>query len=156
MTYTEYKKQRQAEFNALPIFFAFSNEQFKEACNKRGFEPENAGEFLYRLAGGGFYLKTDDERIQAFFNRDDPLPKLMENPDFAVSAFYYEMANHEYHINSYQGNYDVISCFGDIEYDESDDYREYFRQLGWSESLKASFLKARRKFLKDADENDWY
>ena len=33
MTYKEYSDQRQQEFNALPIFYAFSNKQFEEAMN---------------------------------------------------------------------------------------------------------------------------
>ena len=36
MNYREYKAQRQYEFNSLPLFFAFSNEQFDNGMKKLG------------------------------------------------------------------------------------------------------------------------
>ena len=94
MTYAEYRKQEQAEFDALPIFLAFSDEQLERAMNERGLTLQNTDK-IYRFGRNGFYLKTDDEIIKKFVNRPDRLRDLMENePGFAEDAFYYEMENH--------------------------------------------------------------
>lgn len=156
ITYQQYKDKRQEEFNKLPIFFAFGNDQFRKACEQRGFEPEDAADHLYAFGAGGYYLKKDAEIVHAWIAQADPLDNLMRNPAFAEDAFYYEMGNHEYHINTYQGNYDVLSCFGHIEYDDCDDYNVYFDQLNFSPEIREAYKKARRRFLKAAAENDWY
>lgn len=130
MTYQEYKKARQDEFNNLPIFFAFSNEQFKRAMEERGL-TENDVDKVYRFGGtGGFYLKKDADVIRNFMNKPDKLNEYMKNPEFAESAFYYEMGNHEYHIN-WQGDWDVCSCFGDCEYSDGKTYVDYLKEIGY-------------------------
>ena len=163
ITYEEYKTQRQAEFNALPIFFAFSNEQLQEGMKKHWRKPgkcpdvKNAGKYLYKFGGGGFYFKEDTETIKAFLNSPDPIDELLKDPEFAYSAFYYEMGNHEYHINNYQGNWDVISCFANVKYHDDDwNLENYFSQVDWSDETKNAYKKARAQFLKDARDNDWY
>ena len=162
--YQEYKDARQAEFDALPIFWAFGDWQFNEQCEKLGIEPEKAGDYLYRFGGNGFYLKSDAEKIHAFINKEDPLDELMKNPDFAYDAFYYEMGNHEYHIN-YQADWDVCNCFcskGELPYYgntydlEKSEMQKYFEYLGWGTEIQQAYRKARRDFYKKAEENDWF
>lgn len=151
MTYQEYKAKRQKEFDELPIFFAFSNAQFKEQMEKRGL-TENDLDKIYKLGRGGFYLRTDAEKVKAFFNREDELPKLMNNHKFAVSAFYYEMNNHEYAINYYQGDWDVLNCFSDkeLEFDDNKDYKDYLKEMGKTIWIPA-YEEARRKHYKAAE-----
>ena len=156
ITYKEYKENRQKDFNALPIFWAFSNEQFKEECNKRGFEPEKAREYLYSLGAGGYYLKADAPIIHDYMNKPDEIHELMKDEEFAESAFYYEMGNYEYHINNWQGNYDVLSCFGKITFNDDDSAKDYFKELNFEPQTIQAFYKARKRFLTDAAENDWY
>lgn len=154
MTYTEYKSKRQAEFNSLPIFWAFSKEQFRVEMEKRGLSEKDTG-MIYTLGGGGYFLKSDEEIIEKFMNTPDELPSLMNDTNFAQSAFYYEMANHEYHIN-WQADYDVCSCFGDCEYEEGKEYHDYLKEMGYGDDVVKAYTRARRKFLCDADRNDWY
>lgn len=155
MTYTEYKNARQGEFNALPIFWAFSNRQFEEAMQERGLTMQDTDK-IFSIGAGGFALKSDKDAILAFLNKEDPLPELMKDPAFAEDAIRYEMGNHEYHIN-WQGNWDVLSCFGDVEYTNAeDDLEQYFEQLKWEKQTRDAFFSARRKFLEDADRNGWY
>lgn len=166
ITYTEYKQQRQAEFNALPIFYAFSNDQLQEGMKKRWREAgrkgrcplvKNAKKWIWAFGGGGYYFKFDAEEIRSFVTEPDPIVELLKDPEFAYSAFYYEMGNHEYHINNYQGNWDVISCFAKVKYCDDDwNLENYFRQLDWPEETKEAYKKARADFLKAARENDWY
>lgn len=142
MTYEEYKNQRQSEFNALPIFFAFSMEQFAREMEKRGLTVDDTDK-IYRFGNGGFYLRSDASIIREFMNKPDPIRELMNDPEFAESAFYYEMGNHEYHINLYQGDWDVCSCFGSCDYEEGKDYRDYLKEMGYSPEVISAFRTAR-------------
>ncbi len=155
MTYEEYRNQEQATFNALPIFWAFGMDQFREQMELRGL-TENDTDKIYSIGGGGYYLKADAEIIRAYFNRPNRLKEYMENDrEFAESAFYYEMGNHEYHIN-WQGDWDVCECFGSCEYEEGKDGADYLREIGYSDNVVRAFYDARRRFYKDADEKGWY
>ena len=155
MTYEEYRNSRQQEFNSLPIFFAFGKEQFKQEMEKRGL-TENDTDKIYRLSSlGGFYLKSDAPIIKAFMEKKDPLPDLMNDPAFAEDAFYYEMCNHEYGIN-WQGDWDVYSCFGNCKYAEDKSGVDYLRENGYSEDVIRSYIRARKRYYKAAEENDWF
>ena len=155
MKYRKYREQRQKEYNDLPVFYAFSNEQFEREMAKRGLTINDTDK-IYKLGStGGFYLKSDADTIRAFFNKPDLLPELMEDKAFAESAFRYEMGNHEYHIN-WEGDYDVCSCFGSCEYSEGKSYREYLREMGYSQVVVEAFRTAKKKFLNECEENDWY
>lgn len=156
ITYKQYQDQRQNEYNELPVFYAFSDDQFAKAMRERGLDPTETDK-IYRLGdSGGFYLRSDAEKIRAFFNAPDRLRELMEDPGFAEDAFYYELGNHEYHINTYQGDWDVCSCFGECDFAERKTYRDYLKEIGYPESAVAAFKKARARFLRDAEENNWY
>lgn len=154
MTYKEYRKQRQDEVNALPIFWAFSEEQFKEAMEKRGLTVDDTDK-IYGVGGGGMCLLKDKPIIDEFLSKPDPLRELMNDPAFAEDAFYYELGNHEYHIN-WDGDVDVCGCFCSCKYREDKTYREYLREGGYSQGVIDAFTKARKRFLKDADEKGWY
>ena len=152
MNYKEYREQRQHDFDSLPIFFAFSKEQFNEGMRKHGIEYVKD----VRSIGGGGYCHYDTiPKLEEFIN-GDRIDELMKDPEFAEDAIYYEMGNHEYHINTYQGNWDVCSCFGNVEYNEWDDPAEYFKQLGWEQQTIDAYERARKRFLKAAEENGWY
>lgn len=153
MTYQEWKEKNQKEFNDLPIFFAFGREQFKKAMEERGL-TENDTDKIYRLGdSGGFYLRTDSPIIKAFFEKDgDDLRELMKDHDFAVSAFRYEMDNHEYAINYYQGDWEVVGCFSKkpLEYEDDKNYKDYLYEAGL-EDLIPEYQEARESHLKAAE-----
>ena len=67
--------------------------------------------------------------------------------EYLKDAFIYEMANHEYAIN-WQGNWDVLSCFGKIRYVENDDFNSYFRQLNFKPVQIKAFLAARCEYMR--------
>ena len=154
MNYKEWKDSKQGEFNKLPIFFAFGDRQFKDQMEKRGL-TENDTDQVYALGAGGYYLRKDADVVRDWFNKPDELPELMKNHDFAVGAFRYEMGNHEYHING-QGDWDVCSCFGDCEYDDSKGGDEYLRDMGYGESTVNAYHGAKARYYKAALENDWF
>ena len=153
MTYEEYKNQRQSEFNALPIFFAFNMEQFAREMEKRGLTVDDTDK-VYRFGNGGFYLRSDAPIIREFMNKPDHIRELMNDPEFAESAFYYEMGNHEYHINTYQGDWDVCSCFGSCDYGEEKDYRDYLKEMGYSPEVISAFRTARDHLYEDCVNGD--
>lgn len=154
MTYKEYTQAKQKEFSALPIFWAFSDNQFKDALAKRGIDIKDAPQKIYRLgSSGGFYLKSDAEIIREYLakDRDKELHDLMEGDlEFAQEAFEYEMFNHEYPIN-WQGDWDVCNCLGDVEYDESYGGEDYLRALGYSDAVIGVYFVARAKVRKAID-----
>lgn len=152
-TYKEYKDRQQAEFNALPIFWAFSNDQMKEQLAKRGVSLEEAKHCVRRFGMGGFFLVKDAETVYNFVKggeaRAQELHNLLENDsDFARDAFEYEMYNHEYPIN-WQGDWDVCSCFGDVEYGEGKSGSDYLRELGFTDKVIQIYREASRKVCND-------
>lgn len=148
MTYTEYKDARQQEFNKLPIFYAFDKKQMEEALAERGIKYEDAPKHIYRLSNtGGYYLKKDSEVVKAFFAKDADaeLRAMMEaDLDFARDAIEYEMFNHEYPIN-WQGDWDVASCFGNVEYDDCKYAEDYLKELGFTDKIMQVWNECRRK-----------
>ena len=130
-TYEEYKRIKQEEFNALPIFFAFSNDQFRTAMEKRGLTEKDTDK-IYSFGMGGFYLRSDAQIIRDYMNKEDEIEELMNIPSFAVSAFEYEMHNHEYGIN-WQGDYDVCNCFVACSYGDTKDFTDYLDEAGHSD-----------------------
>ena len=152
MTYKEYRDKVQGEINALPIFWAFGEEQFKEEMKKRGLPADK--KLVYGFPGGGMYLRTDAQIIRDYFkNKPRQLRELMKDPAFAEDAFYTEMLDHEYDINS-QGDWEVCSCFGNVDYKGGAGALYYLTELEYSDDIKKAFRQAAEKFFKDAEE--WY
>lgn len=150
MKYQEWTKKRQDEFNALPIRFAFSNAQFKEMMEGWGL-TENDTDKIYKLGNGGFYQKKDAQLIRDYFNKSSGLDELMDDEEFAIDAFEYEMANHEYAIN-WQGDWDVCDVFskGELKYGEDKTYVDYLTEMGHAEWIGA-YRKARKNHFKMAE-----
>ena len=150
MTYQEYLKQRGNEVNSLPIKFAFGQKQFEEMMAQWGLTPDDTDK-IYRLGDtGGFYLKTDSDKVKAYFSKDTGLEELMKDEKFRVDAFRYEMDNHEYAIN-WQGDWDVLNCFSDKElvYGEYKIFSDYLNDMGHPEWIK-SYVTARKSHLEMA------
>lgn len=154
MTYKEYKDKEQAEFNKLPIFWAFSDRQFMEEMQKRGL-TEHDTDKLYSFGNlGGFYLKSDAQLIRDYLNRPNELLELMKEPEFAEEAFLFEMQNHEYHIN-WEGDYDVCSCFGHCNFEEGKGGLSYLKEMGYETETLVAYQNARSRFYKMVEENGW-
>lgn len=155
ISYSQWRDHRQEEFNNLPIYWAFSDDQFKRVCEEQNFTADDLVQPDW--LGGGFCRKTDLDRIKEWASQSDGLSELMSDADFAVDAFYYEMCNHEYGINYYQGDWDVITCFvqPEPEYHERYGYKEYLTAAGHEDWIPA-YIKARQKYFHDAEENEWF
>lgn len=149
MNYQQYKEREQGRFNNLPIKFAFGRTQFREMMEAWGL-TENDTDKIYALGAGGYYLRSDAQIIRDYFNRKDELPDLMADEEFAIDAFEFEMANHEYAIN-WQGDWDVCSCFANKELAYGDDktYVDYLTEMGHPEWIDA-YSKAKKNHHKMA------
>jgi len=98
--YQELRRKQDKEFGEFPIMFAFSNEQFVEGMAKLGLSPNDTDK-VYKLGVGGFYRRTDAEKLHEMFSRFDK--ELQEAIDadttgegFIFDMFDYELADHEY------------------------------------------------------------
>lgn len=158
MKYTEFKDMLQKKVNDLPIIFAFSNEQLDNALDDMGLSLK--WDKLIMMGCGVFCLKSDLDYVHSELHAvDDAKREFIEDYEHAYDAFFYEMGNHEYHIN-WQGDWDVLSCFGlddDVcEYDDGKDVGEYMDAMGLSPVTQAAYHDARGDFLRMADEKGWY
>ena len=147
MTYQEYKNARQKEVGDLPLKWAFGNEQFKEMMNEWGLK-EDEYDKIGTIGAGGYYLKKDRDIIIAFFTKPSDLKKLMRDKKFAIEAFEYEMANHEYAIN-YQGDWDVCNCFSskELEFEEGKGYTEYLTEAKYPKYVIEYYEEARKNYI---------
>ena len=138
-TYTEMKNRHQAEINAFPIGFAFSNEQFEKEMERLGVSSSKE---LLSIGYGGFIRKSDKQAYLDLMNKIHDEEKEFKKQDKnLLDMFVYEMKNHEYQF-SYD-NEEVLSACG-ISPDEIND------------RIEKIFKKAKKKFFKLCDENDWY
>ena len=69
--------------------------------------------------------------------------------EYLKSAFLYEMYNHEYGIN-WQADYDVLSCFGDVQYhgESTEALEEYFAELNFTDKQRKAYMDARSQYFK--------
>ena len=143
MTYKEYTKARQDEYNNLPIKYAFGYDQFYKILKEEGWKENDVVSIGY----GGYMQRKDLPKLKEF-TENDKINELMKDYDFAYEAIFYEMGNHEYHIN-WEGDYDVMSCFGNLIWIDNDP-ADYFQQLDWEPQTIKAYLDARKAFLKTA------
>lgn len=98
--YADLKQRQQKEFDAFPMQFAFSTEQFNQGMAALGLTPADTDK-VYKAPGGGFYRREDGPRFKAMMNRFDQELKDAIAADetgdgFIYEMFLYELDNHEY------------------------------------------------------------
>ena len=100
-TYLVMKERHQKEVSAFPLKFAFSNEQFEKAMAEWGLTPNDTDK-IYQFAGtGGFYLRTDSERLHEMLEKhekdmQEAIAADTTGEGFILEMFEYELSNHEY------------------------------------------------------------
>ena len=104
--YLKMKTRQQKEFDAFPMFFAFSKKQFAEGMEKLGLKPDDTDQ-VYSMGGtGGYYRRTDSKALHDMLNRFEQEMEVAVSNDktgegFIYDMFSYELSNHEY---SYTGD----------------------------------------------------
>lgn len=165
--YLAYKQGKESAFNHFTeenCFWAFSGKQLDEGLAKfydRTHDKDgNVTEKFVNLGQGMFCLKSKVPELEVLVSKkQNTLRNMIEaSPDFARGAFLYEMCNHEYHINQYQGDWDVCDCFCDeeLEFAEDKTYIQYLSEAGYSDRVILNFSEAAKEMFRLAEENDWY
>lgn len=99
--YKKYKENRQKDFNKLPIYWAFGEQQFQDLLKKLNLKDTKEDlKKIVNIGCGGLMLKCDLfllEEHNRTFSKDILYFWLTHNFKFAYSAFRYEMSNHEYY-----------------------------------------------------------
>lgn len=130
MKYEELKAKHQQEVNNLPIYFAFGQRQINEVIEKLGFkDEEELKKNVFTIGAGSIILNKDKDKVlNTFLEHDKEMIKAFENDDFLLSAFEYELANHEY-IITYDIT-DTLRALGIklIEYQENKRFQEIMQQ----------------------------
>jgi hypothetical protein len=94
--YTELKFKHQAEVDAFPLGFAFSEKQFNEMMEKWGLTPDDTDK-IYHIGMGGYVRKSDAEAMHEMFDRHAAEHEAaMQDDEYLFSMFNYELANHEF------------------------------------------------------------
>jgi len=128
--YLKLKRKHEKRINNFKMFFAFSEEQFKEGLKELNTPEEN----LIKVFGGGFIRKEDkNDYLKMFEEISQEEKDLFLNEKDLYDAFYYELSNHEY---SYTHDEEqTLNSLGFKNFEELNDFQ------------KAIFEKAKTKYL---------
>lgn len=138
-SYKQYKENRQKDFNKLPIYWAFGEQQFKELLQKLNLKDTLEDlKKLVNIGCGGLMLKSDLPLLKNHnqtYSSDTLIFWLTHNFKFAYDALFYEMNNHEYYYT-----YDITDTLESLdltfEYVEKNAY------------LKLAYLRAKKDYIK--------
>lgn len=162
--YFDFQRRRKYITELMPLrrdfmsmfYYASTEEEKAERLIRRAEHPVNCAAAL------GYFAAEDAEFAQRITDLHDQLCRQMEdtanNYEYQKSAFYYELGNHEYHINGYQGDWDTLSAFGRITWKGQgrEARAEYYKELNFTDIQIKAFEDAIREYMKKADEEDWY
>lgn len=99
-SYQEIKRRHGDEFETLPIFWAFSNEQFEKSMEKIGLTVKDTDK-ICKIPGGGFCRKDDvrlfcDMILRHSKEMEEAVASDTTGEGFIFEMFDYELSNHEY------------------------------------------------------------
>lgn len=135
MKYWDLRSRQQAEFDALPIGAAFSDEQFTQMMREWGLEPTDTDK-IYSLGYGAFYRREDAALIRETAERHaNEMDAAMLDDDFMIDAIEFELGNHEYIIT-----YDPSDALDDLGLSLDD------------ERVRRLYSIARRRYLSQYQE----
>lgn len=139
----------------LSIFGNYSAKDAEDAF----LEAKKAFPYYSDLAFAYFKDKAFVDHMNDLYDAIQEADEKRRNDfEYLRGAFLSEMQNHEYHINTYQGDFDTLSAFGNLEWRGESDHelQDYFDQLHFNDTQKSAYYQARRDCLRIAAENDWY
>lgn len=146
-SYIEMKQRHQAEVNAFPMKFAFTQESLERGMRELGLDPKRDMEKIVAIPGGGFIRESDKQAFLDLFSRHDKERKEAVAADkdgtgYLYHMFRYELANHEYAYTR-----DVSSTLDALGYT--------LEEIAEDPALSDAFLNAREDYLKEAKEKGW-
>lgn len=69
--YIEMKQRHQAEVNAFPMKFAFTQESLERGMRELGLDPKKDMDKIVAIPGGGFIRESDKQAFLDLFARHD-------------------------------------------------------------------------------------
>lgn len=91
--YLTLKNANQKKVDNFPMFFAFSKSQFEQGLNSINCKKEE----VVNIGAGGYVRQQDFETFNNLIEEiESSISKNMQNFNFAVDAFEYELGNHEF------------------------------------------------------------
>lgn len=145
--YIEMKQRHQAEVNAFPMKFAFTQESLERGMRELGLDPKKDMKKIVAIPGGGFIRESDKQAFLDLLARHDKERKEAVAADkdgtgYLYHMFRYELANHEYAYTR-----DVSSTLDALGYT--------LEEIAEDPALSDAFLNAREDYLKEAEEKGW-
>ena len=140
-TYQEMRLRQQQEFNALPLGFAFSQEQFDEMMRGWGLHPKRDVKNICSIGNVGYIQKKDVELLfRTNARHKEELAAAIAadttGPGFIFEMFYYELKDHEY------------GYTGDAE-DTLEALNYTMEQVQSDQRLCRGFERARKKIMEE-------
>lgn len=137
--YADLKRRQQEEFDAFPMQYAFSNQQFAEGMAALGLTPADTDK-IYKAPGNGFYRREDGPRLKEMMDRfgrelREAIAGDQTGDGFIYEMFLCELENHEY---GYTG--DPEEAFDALGYT--------WRQVQEDARLLNGFAKAHDKIMR--------
>lgn len=141
-TYSQMKSRHQKAVDNLPMYFAFGDRQFNELRERLGFETEEEMlKNVFTLGAGSIILKKDKELVMSTFEQNSKeMDEAMKDDDFLLSAFEYELGNHEYVIT-----YEIDETLDALGIDP-EEYANSERMRRIMKQAKINYLKEMEKF----------
>lgn len=140
-TYREYCDRKTRVYNEFAnkyIFWAFNDEQFAEGMRELGLNIDDTDKICHTYLGGYILRERAAEHKELIDKLDKELKELMQNYDFAVDAFCFELANHEYCIT-----YDCRDALGALDLTIKD--------VNENPTLRSALRYAKEKYLANYD-----
>lgn len=137
--YAQMRKRQQEEFNALPLGFAFSNEQFEKMMIGWGLDPKKDIDKIFRIPGSGFVQKKDRALLHDTLNRHDAEMQAAIKEDKTGDGFIYEMFLYELNNHEYGYTRDAEETLDALGYT--------FEQLETDRKLAHGFKKAQKRIM---------
>ncbi|BBD87497.1 hypothetical protein SA58113_p20053 (plasmid) [Staphylococcus argenteus] len=115
-TYKQLKERHQKEFNDLPLFFAFNDEQFEKGLAKVNATKDTK---IVRLNAGCYIKKSDVEKLNSLLKQHEKehLYNMTISDDYIYHMMMYELANREF-VYSRDLNEVLNECIPDKAIDE--------------------------------------
>ncbi|HHD0847314.1 DUF7659 family protein [Staphylococcus capitis] len=97
-SYRELKQRHQQEFNALPIFFAFDEQQYQEGLKKVNATSETP---IVKLAGGCYVKQSDFSTIKRLLeqHKEEHSQNMMNSDTYTYNMLRVELVEREYASN---------------------------------------------------------
>jgi len=141
-SYLELKNRQQAEIDALPMFWAFSNEQFAEALEEHAIDKS----VVYRLGRNHFCRISDVDRIYEVFNAHEQEHYKSIDSDLAGTGYIFEMFEYELNNHEYVVTNDVSDTVASLGLTKED--------FEWYPQLRIGLRKAIKSVLSGIEEGE--